>query len=84
MRSKRSRRPVYVNLAQRLGCGAQIGAALVTKPAHFTRDRGLALGTCVNHSEYAKLTYACAQAVKIILQLQTATDAKSVCGLNQL
>src|SRR5262245_19390904 len=67
MRFKRSRRLVYVNLAQRRGDWAQIGPALVTKPAYFTRDRGLALRTYVYHSGYVKVTHACGQAVKIIL-----------------
>jgi len=67
MRFKRSPRAVYVNLTHRRGFGTQIGAALVAKPAHFTRDRGLALRTYVNHSGYVKVTHACGQAVKIIL-----------------
>jgi hypothetical protein len=67
MRFKRGRRLVYVSLAQLRGYGAQIGPALVTKPAYFTRDRGLALRTYVNHSGYVKVNHACGQAVKIIL-----------------
>jgi len=64
MRFKRGRRPLYVNWRGWRGYGAQICAALVTKPAHFTRYRGLALRTYVNHSVYVKVTYGCAQAVK--------------------
>src|SRR5262249_58903132 len=78
----RSSNPTNVNLAQLRGDYAQIGAALVTKPAHIARYWGLALRAYVNHSEGCQFQFhACKQ--DIYYNFKPDTDAKSVCGLNQ-
>ncbi|MGH9939407.1 MAG: hypothetical protein ACREAM_24465, partial [Blastocatellia bacterium] len=81
----RSSYPAYVNLAQWRGDIAQIGAALITKPAYFARDWGFALRAYVNHSEYVKFNFIPVnRAQKSIYDFKPGRDAKSVCGLNQL